>query len=60
MAGSGGQGELEPELIRVGQSLASLPSDINDIVDLLDVRSLILSFCFFVVLIGGAFFRCAV
>ncbi|XP_039120936.1 uncharacterized protein LOC120257540 isoform X3 [Dioscorea cayenensis subsp. rotundata] len=36
MAGSGGQGELEPELIRVGQSLASLPSDINDIVDLLD------------------------
>ncbi|KAH7671857.1 Tudor/PWWP/MBT domain-containing protein [Dioscorea alata] len=36
MAGSGGQEELEPELIRVGQSLASLPSDIDDIVDLLD------------------------
>ncbi|KAM0933856.1 putative sister chromatid cohesion protein Pds5 [Dioscorea sansibarensis] len=36
MAGSGGQEELEPGLVRVGQSLASLPSNIDDLIDLLD------------------------
>ena len=60
MAGSGDQEELEPGLIRVGQNLASLPSNIDDLINLLDVRSLLLSFCFFVVLIGGALFDCAV